>query len=39
MKKCSLLLIPLVLLPGCTDDRVKVTVENPLPFDRTAETL
>ncbi len=39
MKKCSLLLIPLLLLPGCTDDRVKVTVENPLPFDRTAETV
>jgi hypothetical protein len=39
MKKSSLFLISLLLLSGCADDRVKVTVENPLPFDRTAETV
>lgn len=39
MKKSSLFLISLLLLSGCAGDRVKVTVENPLPFDRTAETV
>jgi hypothetical protein len=39
MKKSSLFLISLLLLSGCADDRVRVTVENPLPFDRTAETV
>ena len=39
MKKSSLFLISLLLLSGCAEDRVKVTVENPLPFDRTTETV
>jgi hypothetical protein len=39
MKKSSLFLISLLLLSGCADDRVRVTVENPLPFDMTAETV
>ncbi len=39
MKKSSLFLISLLLLSGCAEDRVKVTVENPLAMDRTAETV
>jgi len=39
MKKLSLFLASLLLLTGCADDRLKVTVENKLPFDRTAETV
>ncbi|MHC1732344.1 MAG: DUF4861 family protein [Bacteroidales bacterium] len=39
MKKSSLFLISILLLSGCADDRVKVTVENSLPFDRTAEMV
>ena len=39
MKKSSLFLITLLLLSGCAGKQVKVTVENLLPFDRTAETV
>jgi len=39
MKKLCLILIATLLLAGCADDRVKVTIENTLPFDRIAETV
>ena len=39
MKKLCLLLISNLLLAGCADDRVKVTIENVLPIDRIAETV
>jgi hypothetical protein len=39
MEKLSLILISILLLTGCADDRVKVTLENTLPIDRIAETV
>lgn len=39
MKKLSPILILLLILAGCTGNRVKVTVENALPIDRTSETV
>lgn len=39
MKKISLLILPLLLLSGCAEERIKVTIENDLPFDRSSETI
>ncbi|MRR23563.1 DUF4861 domain-containing protein, partial [bacterium] len=39
MKKLAFFLIPLLLLAGCNSNRIKVTVENTLSFDRKAETV
>ena len=39
MKNLCLTLIAILLLAGCADDRVKVTIENVLPIDRIAETV
>lgn len=39
MKNISLILISLLILSGCAGDRMKVTLENALPFDRIAETV
>lgn len=39
MKKLSLILISILLLAGCNGNRLKVTVKNDLPFDRSAETV
>jgi hypothetical protein len=39
MKKLSLILASLLFIAGCNNGRVKVTVENILPFDRNAETV
>ena len=38
MKKLPFILIPALLLAGCSENQVKVTLKNRLPFDRTAET-
>ncbi|MDF1561072.1 MAG: DUF4861 domain-containing protein [Bacteroidales bacterium] len=39
MKKTLLLLFSAVIVSGCAGDRAKVKIENPLPFDRSAETV
>jgi hypothetical protein len=39
MKQLTLILIALLFLAGCSDDRMKITLDNNLPFDRTAETV
>lgn len=39
MKKLSLILISILLLAGCNGNKLKVTVKNDLPFDRSAETV
>ena len=39
MKKLSFILISVLFLAGCNGNRVKVTVENELQIDRTAETV
>ena len=39
MHKLSLFLLSFLFLAGCNGNRVKVTVENALPFDRLAETV
>ena len=39
MKKLTLVLISLLTLAGCSDDRLRVTVENTLPLDRASETI
>ncbi|MRR19288.1 DUF4861 domain-containing protein [bacterium] len=39
MKKLFFILISALILAGCTDDQVKITLKNTLPFDRTAETV
>ena len=39
MQKLILILLPLLIISGCANDQVKVTVKNNLPLDRIAETV
>lgn len=39
MEKLTYILISVLILSGCANDQVKVTLENSLPLDRTAETV
>jgi hypothetical protein len=39
MKKTILLLTSLLIFMGCTDDRIRITLENTLPFDRLSEAV
>lgn len=39
MKQILLLLTSLVITAGCTDDRIRITLENTLPFDRLSEAV
>lgn len=39
MKKTILLLTSLLIFIGCTDDRIRITLENTLPFDRSSEAV
>jgi len=39
MKQILLLLTSLLIFAGCTDDRIRITLENTLPFDRLSEAV
>ena len=39
MKKTLILLISAIILASCAHNRIKVKIENSLPFDRSAETV
>ena len=39
MQKLILILLPVLIISGCANDQVKVTVKNNLPLDRIAETV
>jgi len=39
MKQILLILTSLLIFAGCTDDRIRVTLENRLPFDRSSEAV
>ncbi len=39
MKKIPFILISALILAGCADDQVKISLKNSLPIDRTAETV
>ena len=39
MKKLSPILISILILAGCSGNKLKIIVENGLPIDRTAETV
>jgi hypothetical protein len=39
MKQILLLLTSLLMFAGCTDDRIRITLENTLPFDRLSEAV
>jgi len=39
MKKLLFIFTSVLIISGCTDDRMKVTIENTLRSDRMAETV
>ena len=39
MKKTILLLTSALFFMGCTDDRIRITIDNSLPFDRPSEAV
>ncbi len=39
MKQILLLLTSLLLFAGCTNDRIRITLDNTLPFDRSSEPV
>ncbi|MDX9903908.1 MAG: DUF4861 family protein, partial [Bacteroidales bacterium] len=39
MKKTLLIVISALVFTGCAGDRIKVKIDNSLPFDRSAETV